>query len=110
MLSPCHASAEVDAAAPAAAAADRTCAVVPAFQAERTVGEVVRALCDVVEIAEVIVVCDGSSDRTEDEAARAGARVVSHAQNRGKGAAIRTGLVVADALGYGAAVTVDADG
>jgi glycosyltransferase involved in cell wall biosynthesis len=44
---------------------------------------------------EVIVVDDGSTDRTADEAERAGAMVVAHEANRGYGAALRTGFAAA---------------
>jgi len=44
---------------------------------------------------EVIVVDDGSSDGTAEEARRAGARVVSHGRNRGYGAALRSGFAAA---------------
>jgi glycosyltransferase involved in cell wall biosynthesis len=61
-------------------------------------------------VQEVIVVDDGSSDRTAAAATEAEARVIGHMLNRGLGAAIGTG--VAAALGRGAdiIVTFDADG
>src|SRR5207253_3200499 len=58
----------------------------------------------------VIVVDDGSSDRTAELATMAGAIVVAHAKNEGKGRALRTGLAEADRRGHRAAVTIDADG
>lgn len=58
----------------------------------------------------VIVVDDGSSDGTCDAARAAGALIVRHDRNRGKGAALRTGMHRAHALGAEAVVTVDADG
>jgi glycosyltransferase involved in cell wall biosynthesis len=58
----------------------------------------------------VFVVDDGSDDATADAATTAGAQVLRHDRNRGKGAALRTGLRQAGAAGYDAAVTVDADG
>src|SRR5262245_21998009 len=90
----------------------RVLAVVPAFQAERSVGEVVRGLLLALgpEARQVIVVDDGSSDATSREAERAGAEVLRHAQNRGKGAALRTGFARALEAGAGAVVSVDADG
>lgn len=89
-------------------------AVVPAYDAARSVGGVVRSLLDVWpgERARgtVIVVDDGSHDETVPIARKAGALVVCHGHNRGKGAALRTGLEVARELGFDTAVTVDADG
>jgi len=62
------------------------------------------------EVGAYVVVDDGSTDGTGAIAAREGGHVVSHAKNRGKGAALRTGLSEARTLGYSVAVAVDADG
>jgi glycosyltransferase involved in cell wall biosynthesis len=56
------------------------------------------------------VVDDGSSDGTAGAAEAAGATLIRHQRNRGKGAALRTGLERALKLGARVAVTVDADG
>ena len=85
-------------------------AVVPAYQAERTVGTVVRGLRAKLGREPVIVVDDGSTDGTARAAEQAGAVVVRHAENRGKGAALVSGLLRARELGADAVVTVDADG
>ena len=58
----------------------------------------------------VVVVDDGSSDGTADNAGRAGAAVVSHGQNRGYDAALQSGFEEADRLGAEIVVTLDADG
>ena len=58
----------------------------------------------------VIVVDDGSSDSTSSVAMSVGALVLRHGRNRGKGAALRSGLEHARSLGATMAVTVDADG
>jgi glycosyltransferase involved in cell wall biosynthesis len=68
-----------------------TAALVPARDEERTVGSVVRTLKASRGVDEVIVVDDGSSDRTAEEAEAAGARVVRLAQNVGKGGAVLAG-------------------
>jgi len=81
---------------------------VPALDAAATIGRVVLGLADLG--LPVIVVDDGSSDATGDEARAAGAEVVRHERNRGKGAAIRSGLAEAERRGAKCAVTVDADG
>jgi glycosyltransferase involved in cell wall biosynthesis len=96
----------------ASVSAVRVLAVVPAFQAERSVGAVVRDLRAALgpEASPVIVVDDGSSDGTAAEAERASALVIRHAVNRGKGAALRTGFARALELGADAVVSVDADG
>jgi len=88
----------------------RVLAIVPAYQAERSVGAVVRGLRAALGVEPVIVVDDGSTDGTATEAERAGAVLVRHPQNRGKGAALHSGFARALELGADAAVTVDADG
>jgi glycosyltransferase involved in cell wall biosynthesis len=57
-----------------------------------------------------LVVDDGSEDATSEKAEAAGAEVVRHPVNRGKGAALLTGLAWARRAGLKAVVTVDADG
>lgn len=97
------------------AAAARACVLVPAYQAARTIEAVLAEIAHAMpEIAAqrdgVVVIDDGSRDATAELAARAGARVVSHGKNRGKGAALMTGLGTAKALGFDVALAVDADG
>jgi glycosyltransferase involved in cell wall biosynthesis len=86
-----------------------TCAIVPAFEAASTIGSVVDGLKRALD-APVFVVDDGSEDATGDLARGHGAIVLRHATNRGKGAALRTGLAEAARRGIRLAVTVDADG
>ncbi len=83
-------------------------AVVPAFREAGRVGDVVRRLRSVVP--EVLVVDDGSPDATATEARDAGARVIVHERNRGKGGALRTGFAAALARGADPVLTLDADG
>ena len=88
--------------------------VVPAYQAEKSVGAVVRGLFEALSSTALppllVVVDDGSSDGTSLAASQAGARVVRHAYNQGKGCALRTGFRALLELGAEAAVCVDADG
>jgi glycosyltransferase involved in cell wall biosynthesis len=92
----------------------RIAAVVPAYDAEATIGAVVRGLLAEEPFAPpngtVIVVDDGSTDSTSQIARSSGAIVVTHPSNRGKGAALRTGFERALGLGAEACVSVDADG
>lgn len=88
-------------------------AVVPAFQAETHVADVVLGLLRALPPSDgprVLVVDDGSTDQTAAEAERAGALVLRHQKNLGKGAALRSGMRFAEERGIGAVVTVDADG
>jgi UDP-N-acetylglucosamine---dolichyl-phosphate N-acetylglucosaminyltransferase len=82
--------------------------VIPAYNEERTIADVVSAA---VKIADrVLVVDDGSRDQTAALARKNGALVVRHAVNRGVGAALGTGIEAAVRLDADAVVTMDADG
>lgn len=83
-------------------------AAIPAFQAEETVGDVVRGTLELV--AEVLVVDDGSTDSTSSAACTMGARVVRHRRNLGKGSALRTAFTDLLARGFSTVITLDADG
>jgi glycosyltransferase involved in cell wall biosynthesis len=84
-------------------------AVIPAYQAERTIEAVVMGV-RATGTSAVYVVDDGSRDATTSLAERAGAKVLRHAQNRGKGAALWTGFAQALKDGARAVLTLDADG
>ncbi|KZX15074.1 glucosyl-3-phosphoglycerate synthase [Methanobrevibacter cuticularis] len=66
--------------------------VIPAYNEEKTVAGVIAAANELSYVDEVIVVDDGSYDKTADEAKFSGSTVISHATNQGKGAAIKTGF------------------
>ncbi len=70
--------------------------IVPAFNEEKTIGSVLDVLVKSSLFSEVIVVDDGSSDRTSEVAATHGARVIRQ-KNQGKGAALETGVQATDA-------------
>ena len=87
--------------------------VIPALDEEKTVGSVIRGIPrDLPGVArvEVLVVDDGSRDRTGAEAEAAGARVVRHESPRGVGAAFGTALRHAIDDGADLVVSIDADG
>jgi glycosyltransferase involved in cell wall biosynthesis len=91
--------------------AGRSCIVVPAYDAEPSIRAVLEDLRGALpEVATHLVVDDGSADRTAEIASEAGARVVRHGRNRGKGAALQSGLLAALEAGYDIALAVDADG
>ena len=81
--------------------------VLPAKNEAASVKQTVLGILDKYPQAEVIVVDDGSDDRTASLAAEAGARVVRHPYSKGNGAAIKTG---ARAASCGVIVFMDADG
>lgn len=75
----------------------RVAAIIPAYNEESTVADVVLALQTSAYVSEVIVVSDGSTDRTSDVARAAGATVYDVPQNAGKGAAMLHGVTRTDA-------------
>ena len=83
--------------------------VMPANNEERMMGRVLDSLKR-EGWRNVVVVDDGSIDRTADIARSKGAVVVRHKRNMGLGAALRTGLATARKRGADCAVTFDADG
>jgi len=75
---------------PLAQIRSQTAAVIPAYQDEKHIGDIVRRTRE--RLRYVLVVDDGSTDQTAQRAREAGAEVIVHNQNRGKGEAIKTGL------------------
>jgi len=89
------------------------CAVVPVYNHERTIGRVVTCLLD--EGLTVYLVDDGSDAACEAElksldARHPGVQLLRLPQNRGKGAAVMTGLRAASSAGFTHALQIDADG
>ncbi len=82
--------------------------VIPAYNEQETVREVVERAKDHANL--VIVVDDGSTDATARAASSAGATVLRHDENKGKWAALRRGVGEALRLGADVVVTMDADG
>jgi len=68
----------------------QTAAVIPAYQDEKHIGDIARRTRE--RLDHVLVIDDGSTDKTAQRAREAGAEVIVHDQNQGKGEAIKTGL------------------
>jgi glycosyltransferase involved in cell wall biosynthesis len=88
----------------------RRIAIVPAFNEERNIGGVVDELRAFDPGLDIVVVSDGSVDRTTDVARERGAHVVSLPFNLGIGGAVQTGFRYAYENGYELAVRCDGDG
>ena len=81
--------------------------VIPAFNEEKTIADVIHGVRRSVPEARILVIDDGSSDATAQEAGNAGAEVISHPLNKGNGAAVKTAL---RAISGGLVAIVDGDG
>lgn len=87
-----------------------TYVVVPAYNEEKTIGMVLERLLEYFKKSEIIVINDGSKDRTKDIAEKKGVVVLSHLVNRGLGGALGTGIKYALLKGAEIVLTFDADG
>ena len=86
----------------------KVCILVPAYNERRNVGNVVKGCLKYAP--DVVVVDDGSSDETSEIARQAGATVIAHDVNRGKGAALKTGFDYVLKGDWEAVIVVDGDG
>lgn len=84
------------------------CGIVPCFNEAASIARVVQAVRKHLDVC--IVIDDCSSDATARIAAEAGARVLRHERNLGKGMALKNGFALASVSGFSAAVTLDGDG
>lgn len=81
--------------------------VIPAFNEEKSIGEIVSRVRKWIPMSRILVINDGSNDRTEEQALKAGAEVISHPLNKGNGAAIKTAL---RNINGGRVAVIDGDG
>jgi len=95
---------------PSPLAAVRRVAIVPAYNEERNIVRVLAELRALDPGLEVVVISDGSTDRTVEVAAEAGAHVLRLPFNLGIGGAVQTGFQYAWEQGYELAVRLDGDG
>jgi glycosyltransferase involved in cell wall biosynthesis len=90
--------------------AERLLILIPAYNEQDAIREVVSCVKRVVPQSDVLVVDDGSADNTAQEAAAAGAIVVRNPFNLNIGGAVQTGLKFAQQRGYSMVIRVDGDG
>ena len=83
-------------------------ALIPAYCEARAIADVVRRTIPHVDL--VLVVDDGSPDATAELAKNAGAEVIKHSVNQGKGAAMKTGMKTLSERGYDYILLLDGDG
>ena len=75
----------------------KTIAIVPAYNEEKTIGDVLQALIDTPAIQSIVMVSDGSTDGTVEVARGFGVTVVDLEENMGKGGAMAAGLETTEA-------------
>ena len=88
----------------------RTLVVMPAYNEEACIGQTMAEVLAAVPDAHLLVVDDGSADRTTELAERGGVDVLQLPYNLGVGGAMRAGFKYAERHGFDAVVQVDADG
>lgn len=88
----------------------RTLVIIPAYNEEESLPAVLKELAEQGPQHDVLVVSDGSTDRTAEVARAAGVHVAVLPFNLGIGGALRTGFTFAVRHGYDSAVQFDADG
>ena len=84
------------------------CLLLPAYNEAKTIGQVVREASEFVN--DILVIDDGSVDKTAQIAEEAGGKVIKHSTNLGKGMALRTGFDYVSQKGYDLIATMDSDG
>jgi len=84
--------------------------IVPAFNEEKNIYNVVTSIKNNNIFADVLVINDGSKDKTYFEARKAGAEVINLSENLGIGGAVQTGYIYALNKDYDVAVQIDGDG
>lgn len=87
---------------------NKVCIIIPTYNESKKIGGLLLQLA--AKRIDVIVVDDGSSDRTADIAQKQGACVIRALKNRGKGAALLNGFTYALKQGYDTVITMDGDG
>lgn len=86
----------------------RWCVLIPCLNEEKAIGAVVKSVLKLG--VPVIVIDDGSSDRTPEIVGALPVNLLRHSQRKGKGEALRTGFREALRQGFDAVVTMDGDG
>ena len=84
--------------------------IIPAFNEEQTIGEVIKGVKKSLPGAQIVVIIDKSTDRTVQIARHLGARVIRLPLKMGMGCAIQAGLKYAYRKGYEFVVRMDSDG
>lgn len=85
------------------------CILIPAFNASRTIKELIKKINIYIYKKDIVVVDDGSIDETGKIVEEEGIKLISHKRNCGKGAALKTGFNYVKKNNYDSVITIDAD-
>ena len=88
----------------------RILVLIPCFNEQGRIGEVVRSVKSVLPSADIVVIDDASTDNSAAEACASGALVLTHGSNLGYGAALETGYIYAVNENYETVIQMDGDG
>ncbi len=88
---------------------NKTLVIIPAYNSNLTISELIEKTSKFTDKSDIVVIDDGSKDQTFRIAQRAGAVVLKHEKNKGKGEALKTGFKYALEKNYDALLTIDAD-
>lgn len=88
----------------------RVLVIIPAYNEEESIAHVIREVKESASFADIVVINDGSADRTSAIARECGASVLDLPHNLGIGGAVQAGYKLADRLGYDIVLRLDGDG
>lgn len=91
------------------AKADNTAVIIPVYNGEKTILKLVRQISEFLDPAQIIIVDDGSEDKTCELCQKAGYQIIKLPHNEGKGSALIAGFHEALNRGFEFAFTIDSD-
>ena len=87
----------------------KICAILPAYNVEQTISDVIYGVNQFIELHDIIVIDDGSFDNTSEKIKNAGVVLLKNNTNKGKGFSLKKGYRYAIKKKYQAAICLDAD-
>jgi len=84
--------------------------IIPAYNEEKNIGDVIHNIWKTSPDFDIVVINDGSSDKTSNIVEKLGVKLISLPYNLGYGVALQTGFLYAKQKGYNIVIQIDADG